>query len=99
MNNQNQSYFAKWLKFLKDSGKSDEEIKHLVVGFTRLSSLNIYTAIMTTLNEEDIKKIETIEDEEKAEEEMKKLFQKRTGITLEQLASSFREDFAKTGIS
>ena len=58
INNQS-SVFAEWLKRLKDEGKTDEEIGQLLAGVAKLSALDIYAALMTSLTEEDMKEVES----------------------------------------
>ena len=93
-NSPQQSVFTDWLAKLKAEGKSDEEIGQLLAGVAKLSALDVYAALMTSLTEDDMKEVEAIADDEAAKKRMEELFAKRTGLSLDQLIQQSQEAFA-----
>ena len=91
--------FADFLAKLKDSGKTDQEIRQLVSGVAKLSAVELYTALMTALTEDDMKLVEAISDDAEAKKKMEELFAQRTGMTLDELAKQARENFARGYLS
>ncbi|HLD34721.1 MAG TPA: hypothetical protein VJB62_02560 [Patescibacteria group bacterium] len=94
INNQ-QSTFADWLKRLKTEGKTDEEIGQMLAGVAKLSALDVYAALMTSLTEEDMKEVEAIGDDEQAKKRMEELFKQRSGMTVDELVTKVQEGFAE----
>jgi len=82
--------FTNWLKNLKKSGKSDEEIGKILLGLAKYSGLETYNAIALSLAEEDIQEIEAIQSDRKAKEKMEELFYKRTGMTIDKLVGKIQ---------
>ena len=93
--NHQSSVFADWLKRLKDEGKTDEQIGQLLAGVAKLSALDVYAALMTSLTEEDMKEVEAIGDDEQAKQKMEELFAKRTGMTVDELVTKVQRGFAE----
>lgn len=93
--NAQQSIFSDWLAKLKAEGKTDQEIGQLLAGLSKLSALNVYSAIMSSLTEDDMKVVEAIADEEQAKQKMEELFKLRTGMTVDELVKKSQEEFAK----
>lgn len=89
------SIFADWLAKLKQEGKTDEEIGQLLAGVAKLSALDVYAALMTSLTEDDMKAVEAIPDDEQAKAKMEELFKLRTGLTVDELVAKTQEGFAK----
>lgn len=87
--------FADWLKRLKDEGKTDEEIGQLLAGVAKLSALDVYAALMTSLTEEDMKEVEAIADDEAAKKKMEELFKLRSGMTVDEMVQKVQEGFAE----
>lgn len=87
--------FTDWLTKLKNEGKTDEEIGQMLAGVAKLSALSLYNAMMTSLTEEDMRAVEAIPDDEAAKKKMEELFRERTGMTVDQLAKSAQENFAR----
>ncbi|MBI2309543.1 hypothetical protein HYU89_01470 [Candidatus Collierbacteria bacterium] len=92
--NQPTTVFSDWLAKLKTEGKTDEEVGQLLSGVAKLSALDVYAALMTSLTEEDMKEVEAIGDEEQAKKRMEELFAERTGMTIDQLVQRAQEAFA-----
>lgn len=92
--NQPTTIFTDWLKKLKESGKTDEEVGQLLAGVAKLSALDIYAALMTSLTEDDMKEVEAISDDEAAKKRMEELFAQRTGLSIDQLVQQSQEAFA-----
>lgn len=86
--------FTNWLAKLKAEGKTDEEVGQLLAGVAKLSALDVYAALMTSLTEEDMKEVEAISDDEEAKKKMEELFAKRTGLSIDQLIQQSQEAFA-----
>lgn len=93
--NAQQSIFSDWLAKLKAEGKTDQEIGQLLAGLSKLSALNVYSAIMSSLTEDDMKEVEAIADEGQAKQKMEELFKLRTGMTVDELVKKSQEEFAK----
>ena len=87
--------FADWLKRLKTEGKTDEEIGQMLAGVAKLSALDVYAALMTSLTEEDMKEVEAIGDDEQAKKRMEELFKQRSGMTVDELVTKVQEGFAE----
>lgn len=87
--------FSDWLKRLKDEGKTDEEIGQLLAGVAKLSALDVYAALMTSLTEEDMKEVEAIGDDEQAKQKMEELFKLRSGMTVDEMIQKAQEGFAR----
>ena len=94
ISNQQPSIFSDWLSKLKAEGKTDEEIGQLLAGVAKLSALDIYAALMTSLTEEDMKEVEAISDDEQAKKRMEELFAKRAGMSIDQLVQQSQDAFA-----
>lgn len=92
--NQPTTIFSDWLSQLKAKGKSDEEVGQLLAGVAKLSALDVYAALMTSLTEEDMKEVEAISDDEAAKKRMEELFAQRTGMTIDQLIQRAQDAFA-----
>lgn len=87
--------FREWLNKLKAEGKTDQEIGQLLAGLSKLSALNVYSAIMSSLTEDDMKEVEAIADEGQAKQKMEELFKLRTGMTVDELVEKSQSEFAK----
>jgi hypothetical protein len=88
------SEFGKFLAHLKSQGKSDEEIGQLLAGVAKLSALDVYAALMTSLTEEDMKEVEAIGDDEAAKKRMEELFKLRSGMTVDEVVGKVQNGFA-----
>ena len=95
ISNQQSSIFSDWLKRLKDERKTDEEIGQLLAGVAKLSALDVYAALMTSLTEEDMKEVEAISDDEAAKKRMEELFKQRSGMTVDELVAKVQQGFAE----
>jgi len=91
--------FADWLKRLKDEGKTDEEIGQMLAGVAKLSALDVYAALMTSLTEEDMKEVEAIGDDEAAKKRMEELFRERSGMTVDEMVTKVQEGFARSYVT
>ena len=97
--NHQSSVFADWLKRLKDEGKTDEQIGQLLAGVAKLSALDVYAALMTSLTEEDMKEVEAIGDDEQAKKRMEELFKFRSGMTVDEMVKKVQEGFARSYVT
>lgn len=93
--NHQSSVFSDWLAKLKAEGKTDEEVGQLLAGVAKLSALDVYAALMTSLTEEDMKTVEAITDDEAAKKKMEELFKLRSGMTVDEMVEKVQEGFAK----
>lgn len=66
----------------------------MLAGVAKLSAVSLYSAMMTSLTEEDMKEVEAIPDDEAAKKKMEELFQQRTGMTIDELAKRTQDAFA-----
>lgn len=87
--------FTDWLAKLKAEGKTDEEVGQLLAGVAKLSALDVYAALMTSLTEEDMKTVEAITDDEEAKKKMEELFKLRSGMTVDEMVKKAQEGFAR----
>ena len=92
---QDKNEFGKFLTHLKSQGKTDEEIGQMLAGVAKLSALDVYAALMTSLTEEDMKEVEAIGDDEQAKKRMEELFKQRSGMTVDELVTKVQEGFAE----
>jgi len=92
---QDKNEFGKFLTHLKSQGKTDEEIGQLLAGVAKLSALDVYAALMTSLTEEDMKEVEAISDDEAAKKRMEELFVERAGMSIDQLVQQSQDAFAE----
>jgi len=90
-----ETIFSDWLKRLKDEGKTDEEIGQMLAGVAKLSALDVYAALMTSLTEEDMKEVEAIADDGAAKKRMEELFRERSGMTVDEMVQKVQEGFAE----
>ena len=90
-----QSVFGDWINKLKTEGKTDEEVGQLLAGVAKLSALDVYAALMTSLTEEDMKEVEAISDDEAAKKRMEELFVERAGMSIDQLVQQSQDAFAE----
>lgn len=93
--NQPTSIFTDWLAKLKAEGKTDEEIGQMLAGVAKLSALDVYAGLMTSLTEEDMKEVEAIADDEAAKKRMEELFKLRSGMSVDDLVKKVQEGFAR----
>lgn len=92
---QQAAVFSNWVAKLTASGKSADEIRQLLLGVARLSALDLYTAIMLSLTEADLKLINEMGDTPAAQDKMAQLFKERTGMTVDEVARNTQAAFAK----
>lgn len=95
INNQPSTIFSNWLAKLKAEGKTDEEVGQLLAGVAKLSALDVYAALMTSLTEEDMKEVEAIAGDEAAKKRMEELFKLRSGMTVDEMVEKVQEGFAR----
>lgn len=67
----------------------------MLAGVAKLSALDVYAALMTSLTEEDMKEVEQIGDDEQAKKRMEELFKLRSGMTVDEMVEKVQENFAK----
>src|SRR3989338_6824474 len=96
---QQSTIFTDWLKRLKEEGKTDEQIGQLLAGVAKLSALDVYAALMTSLTEEDMKEVEAIGDDEQAKKRMEELFKQRSGMTVDEMVTKVQEGFARSYVT
>ena len=77
--------FENWLNNLGKIGKTKAEIRQILAGIANNAGLTTYEAIMASLTEEDMDNVEKITNEDKAKETIEELFEKRTGMTIDEL--------------
>ncbi len=68
----------------------------MLAGLSKLSALNVYSAIMSSLTEDDMKEVEAISDEGQAKQKMEELFKLRTGTSVDELVKKGQEEFVKS---
>jgi GTP1/Obg family GTP-binding protein len=77
--------FTDWLKHLKVSLKLEKEIGNLVAQIAEFSGIETFKEIVSTLTEEDIKKLKKLNNRKSAEKELRRLFKLRSGKTIKDL--------------
>ncbi len=80
-------------KLKKD--KTQEEAGEFLANLLKFGAAELYYAIMLYLTDEDAEDIEKIADDKKAQEEVKKRFKLRTGVTPEEFVGNLRDRIAK----
>lgn len=93
----NNDLYIEFIKKLKEK-KSDEEIALFVANLTKFSAGVLYETMLLYLTDEDFAKIEKIEDDDKAQEELKNLFKTRVGVSPEEFVAELRDKVAKDGL-
>ena len=96
---QQSTIFTDWLKRLKEEGKTDEQIGQILAGVAKLSALDVYAALMTSLTEEDMKEVEAVGDDEQAKKRMEELFKFRSGMTVDEMVKKVQEGFARSYVT
>jgi len=82
-----QNNFQSWLKKLKKSGKSDEEISSILYGIAQYSQISIYEAILPTLPKKEVALVEACKSEHESFGMLQQFFKKSTGMTLDALVA------------
>lgn len=75
--------------------KSDTEVTQYIEGLLKFGALELYTAMLTLLTEEDMQAIDTEPDDAKADILIKEKFKLRTGVTPEEFVDKLRDQIAK----
>ncbi len=86
-----------YLEFLQKlkKDKTEEEIAEFLSGLMKFGSAQLMTALFYFLTVEDMEEVEKIKDEKLQEEEIKKRFQMRTGVTTLEFLQNLRDTVAK----
>lgn len=66
-----------------------------MAGVAKLSALDVYAGLMTSLTEEDMKEVEQIADDEAAKKRMEELFKLRSGMTVDEMVGKVQNGFAE----
>lgn len=90
--------FEKWIEALKKKGMSDEGVGKLLASLTEISGVELYTALMISLTEEDRKTVDGIEDENEAFKKMDELFKLRTGMDADELIAKVQSGMVDTAL-
>lgn len=90
----NNDLYQKFITKLK-AEKDPEEIKKFLNDLNNFGATELYFAVMSQLTEEDLQAIDGIKDDTVAQEEIKKRFKDRTGITPEDFISQLRARIAQ----
>lgn len=86
--------FAEFIKKLQKD-KTPEEMGKFLADLLKFSSAQLYVAIMTFLTDKDCEEIEKLSSEKEIEEEIKKRFKLRTGLTSEEFIAKLRDQVAQ----
>lgn len=86
-----------YLEFLKKlkAEKSEAEIADYLANLMKYGGAMLFTAMFYFLNDEDLKAIEQIKDKTQQEEEIRKRFKDRTGMTTVEFLQNLRDSIAK----
>jgi hypothetical protein len=85
--------FQTWLQTLEKNGVKPEDAAAIFNGVSKVSALQLYSLLLASLTNEDIAIIDAIPDDKDAEAKIKELFQKRTNLTVEEVAKKAQEGF------
>lgn len=85
----------KFIEELKKRGRTDQEIAQLLAGTTKLTALDLYVAMMTTLSDEQFAELDKLSSEEDMEKRAEAMFQEKTGMTLDELADQLQSGMLK----
>ena len=83
--------YKQWIDTLRAKGQSDDDIAKMIAGAVKLSSMELFTLVMATLSEEELQQIETIPNDEQAQQKITELFEKKAGITMQELVGGIRD--------
>ncbi len=75
--------------------KSEEEVGQFIAAAMKFSAAQLYMALFYFLTDEDLTAIEQITDTKGQEEEIRKRFQDRTGVTIEGFVEKLRDTISK----
>lgn len=90
-----QQNFDQVIEILKKEGLSDEQISQFVVNLTKALSEQLYLSLVEQMSEEDMARLNTIDDDTQREQEMRQLFEQKTGQNLQQISDSFVKSFTQ----
>lgn len=86
--------YLEFIKKLQENMSPDEAANYLAESLKAGASF-LYSAIIYYLEEEDLDAVESLTDEKEQEEEMKKRFTMRTGMTPQEFVDNIRDAIAK----
>ena len=86
-----------YLEFLKKLQKefSPADFQDFVEGLVRYGTAQMNTAFFVFLEEEDLKALDELKDEQKREEELIVRFKNRSGVTPDEFLENLRDTIAK----
>lgn len=86
-----------YLEFLEKlkKDKSVEELAEYIAGLMKYGAAELYAAMFYFLEEEDLDAIEKITTDKEQEEEIKKRFQQRSGVTPGEFINNLRDAISK----
>ncbi len=86
-----------YLEFLKklQENMSQEEAANYLTEVLKAGASFLYTAMIYYLEEEDLDAVEALADEKEQEDEVKKRFTMRTGLTPQEFVDNIRDAIAK----
>ena len=91
--------YKRWIDTLRAKGQSDDDIAKMIAGAVKLSSMELFTLVMATLSEEELQQIETIPDDEQAQRKITELFEKKVGITMQELVEGIRDGLIEKALT
>ena len=91
--------YKRWIDTLRAKGQSDDDIAKMIAGAVKLSSMELFTLVMATLSEEELQQIETIPDDEQAQHKITELFEKKVGITMQELVEGIRDGLIEKALT
>lgn len=82
--------FERFAQALKARGRTDQEIGQLLAGSMKLTALDLYVAVMTTLSDTDFAELDKLPTEKEIMQKAEELFTQKTGMTLDNLAEEIQ---------
>lgn len=92
------SLIKQYLEKLKQN-KTPEELAKYLDGLMKFQAAELYLTMADQLNDEDVAAIEAIENEDLAQQELKKRFTMRSGMTPEDFINKIRDVIAQNYIT
>lgn len=83
--------YTQLIDLLRSQGKSDDEIAKMLVGTTRFSAIDAFAFIMSAFTDEEMTKLEKIQDSEEMKKNAIELFHQKTGLSPEELVDGIQE--------
>lgn len=84
-----QQNFDSVIEILKKEGLSDEKIGEFVLTLNNTLTQELYMILVEQLGEEDMQKLNLVTDETERQNQMRQIFEQKTGQNLKEISDGF----------